>query len=125
MISTASYIEEACIVDFHGQTFESGGALVSDQFVIGYVRGLQDAKVNGLRSANWRSEAVIINWHGEQVLGQITNAKSWHTPRSYMASHMWQITALIEGVFYTGRGCGDGMIWRGRRCADQSKGRKS
>jgi hypothetical protein len=28
---------------------------------------------------------------------------------------MYQIEATIDGVGYTGRGGGDGMIWKGRR----------
>ena len=113
----APYIETECVFEFEGRAFESGGSIVTEAFAIGYVDGLEDAKIGGLRSANWRGAAVIKNWHGDQIIGRIIGAQSWRTPQSYVSGHMWQITAIINGLEYTGRSAGDGMLWRGRRTA--------
>jgi hypothetical protein len=58
---------------------------------------------------------AIFNWHGDKKLGQIVRVTSWPTPRSYVSSRMYQITAGIDGVLYTGRSGGECMIWRGKR----------
>ncbi len=58
----------------------------------------------------------ITDWHG-RLLGHGVITAIWRTPRSYVSSHMMQIRAVIDGVAYTGRSCGNGMIWSGRRSA--------
>lgn len=98
MIGT--YIERACTFEHEGRVFESGGAFVSPEFAIGYVKGDR-----------------ITNWHGDQVLGTIEHSASWRTPRSFMSDRMFQLRVRIGDTLYTGRSCGDGMIWKGRRCA--------
>jgi hypothetical protein len=98
-----TYIEEDCTFTHEGRTFEAGGAVVTPDFAIGYVRDLK----------------AITNWHGDQVLGNITAVKSWRTSRSYVSDRQYQITARISGVLYTGRSGGSGMIWRGKPCKRQ------
>ncbi len=57
------------------------------------------------------------NCRGDQI-GTCVLASSWRV-HNYIGSHMHQIYATIEGVKYTGRGFGEGMIVNLRRCAKQ------
>ncbi len=100
---TTPYIERDCTFTHAGRTVESGGAVVTPDYAIGYY----DAKRN-----------AITNWHGE-ILGTATVVASWPTPRSYMSGTMCQIEATIDGVTYTGRGAGNNMLWRGKRKASR------
>ena len=93
--------------ELSGRTVESGGAVVTPARAVGYVK-----------AANERPgcSVEITDWHGRMLgLGVITAV--WRTPRSYVSSHMMQVRAVIEGVAYTGRSCGNGMVWSGRRAA--------
>ncbi len=117
MTATASYIEAECTISHGGRKFESGGAFVSDQYVVGYVADLSEA---GNRSGRlWHPSGRITNWHGDQTLGEITRATCWPI-RSYMSDRMWQLTARINGIYYTGRSSGNGMVWKGKKCIVQS-----
>jgi hypothetical protein len=90
------------VFEHDGRSFEAGGAVMTPDHAVGYVRGT----VAG---------GAVVNWHGDKELGQIVRVKSWPTPRSYVSSRMYQITARIDGALYTGRNSGEGMIWRGKR----------
>lgn len=101
------YVETNCTIDHNGRAFEAGGAVVTPFRAVGYVK-----------AANERPGCVveITDWHG-RTIGHGVITAVWHTPRSYVSSHMMQIRAVIDGVAYTGRSCGNGMIWSGRRAA--------
>ena len=60
--------------------------------------------------------AVLQDWHGNAI-GTWRSVTSWRTPRSFTADRMYQIEATVNGVTYTGRGGGVGLIFRGRRKA--------
>jgi hypothetical protein len=96
------YVETDCVVKGNGQAFEAGGAAVSDDVVAGYVKG--DDDYIGARG-------VIVNWHGDQVLGSYVVTNRWATPRSHMASHRcWlRITTNDHRVVYSGSSFGNGM----------------
>lgn len=104
------FIETDCVISYEGKTFESGGAVVTPEYAIGYPKfdGGEFVGVTG----------VMQDWHGNR-LGTCRIVSSWLTPRSFVSFHMYQIEALINGVRYTGRGAGNGMIWRGKRCKRQ------
>jgi hypothetical protein len=51
-------------------------------------------------------------WDGTD-LGSCCVVASWPVG-SWRGDRMYQIEATIKGRTYTGRGLGDGMLWRGR-----------
>ena len=57
---------------------------------------------------------AVTDWHGEP-LGTARIVASWRLPRHcYISDRMFQIECVIDGVLYTGRGCGSSMIWKGK-----------
>lgn len=110
------YVEQDCTIEHEGRTFEAGGAVVTDQYAIGYVKDNEDTKYVNV----WANRGNITDWHGN-FLGGITRSKSfkqWNPSAGYYIT-MHQITARIDGIYYTGRSQGNGMIWKGKRCAKQ------
>jgi len=94
-----TYIEKNCVFTHEGKDFESGGAFVSPSHIIAY------PYKNG----------ILRDWHGED-LGAWKSVASWPV-RSWYGSHMHQIEATVNGIVYTGRGFGEGMIYKGKRKA--------
>lgn len=65
------------------------------------------------------AEGVMKDAHGK-ILGRAVIVKRWPTPGSYLSSHMHQIeVTTADGVKYTGRGAGHGMLWNGRRVSEK------
>ena len=93
------YVEKDCVFEFQGRKFESGGAFVSPEYVIAYPG----------------KDGVLKSWHGKP-LGTWKAVASWPV-RSYIGSTMYQIEAIIDNIVYTGRGFGEGMLYRGKRKA--------
>ncbi len=101
------YIETDCKFEHQGKTFEAGGAVVNEQYAIGYF------KCQAMSTPD-----MITDWHGKQLSSKARVTASW--PIFSCLSHdMYQIEATIDGIAYTGRTLGDGMIWRGKRMAGQ------
>ncbi len=96
------YVEPDCVFDLEGRRLESGGAFVSPEYIVAY------PGANG----------ALLAWHGER-LGSWRAVSSWRV-ESYMGSRMFQVEARVNGVAYTGRGFGEGCIYRDRRKAGQS-----
>lgn len=103
----STFVETDCTITHEGRTFESGGAVVTDEYIVAYIGP------NG----------TLTDWHGNR-LGEIRVRSSWRI-HSYMSTHMHQIEAHLDGpdgtrfggARYTGRSMGEGMIYRGRRLA--------
>ena len=94
------FCEIGCIIEHEGRTFESGGAYLTQDYAVGYL------------SSDCKS---ITTWKGDP-LGQCRVTSSWdRTPRSYLYSRQFQVEATINGIKYTGRSAGAGMLWRGKR----------
>lgn len=91
------YIEHDCVIEHDGQRFESGGAFVSPAFLIAYLG----------------KNGVLSDWHGRR-LGTYRITSTWRMA-SWISRTMHQVEAAVAGVRYTGRSCGVGMIYRGRR----------
>jgi hypothetical protein len=85
---------------FQGKTFVANGAFVSKDHIVAY------PKANG----------VLGDCKG-QAIGTWRAVSTWKTPRSYVSSTLSQIEATVNGVRYTGRGAGEGMIFKGKRKA--------
>jgi len=95
-------IERGCTFTHNGRTFENAGAVVSPDICIGYVGKLITA-----------NQHILTDWHGNQI-GTIRLASCWRTPRSFVSNVMYQAYATVNGVQYTGRTCGEGMIFCGK-----------
>lgn len=96
----ARFIETNCTVTHEGKSFEAGGAVVTHDHIVAYPK----------------ADGVLGDWHGNPI-GTWRATSTWRTPRSYMSSTMSQIEAIVDGVTYTGRGAGEGMIFKGKRRA--------
>ncbi len=91
--------ERDCSVVFQGKRFRAGGARVTATEIIAYPA----------------AGGALHDWHGRQigtwrkVANWLVTSPSWAPPTAIM-----QIRAVVDGVTYTGRGQGPGMIFRGR-----------
>ena len=98
-----SYVEQDCTVEHEGRKFTSGGAVVTEQFIVVYPR----------------SDGKVCDWHGN-VLGEAFALSSWRLPHSFMAARMYSFAVYVNGVRYVGRGAGNGMILRAKRSTWQA-----
>ena len=99
-----AYVEKDCIFEFQGNTFENGGAVQTETHLVGYPD----------------KEGNLWNWHGSKLLGSYRVVSSWRV-FSFVGSTMYQIEVkTVDGVFYTGRGFGAGMSYKGKRKAKQA-----
>jgi hypothetical protein len=96
--TTMNYIEQNCTIVHDGQKFTASGAIVNDIFVIAYLG----------------KNGELNNCHGTPS-GTYRITSTWKTPRSYISNVMCQVEAKIDGVIYTGRSCGIGMAFKGKR----------
>ena len=93
------YIEQNCCIEHKGYKFCAGGAVVTSKYIIAYPG----------------DHGVLNDWHGNAI-GHWRTVGRWPV-YSYSGSHMHQIEARVDGVIYTGRGFGRGMIYKGKRKA--------
>lgn len=91
------YIEQDCTIEIEGKTFESGGAVVTPDAIVAYLG----------------KNGSLQDWHGNE-LGNYRISASWRV-NSYVSSHMHQVYAWVDGVRYTGRSGGEGMLFKGRK----------
>lgn len=91
-----NYIEQNCTFTSEGQVFEAGGAMVLPTHIVAYTT------TNG----------TLTDWHGKK-LGTWRSVAKWRV-RSCYGTHMHQIEARVNGITYTGRGFGEGCIFRGK-----------
>jgi hypothetical protein len=96
------YVETNCVFEHDGRAFESGGAVVTSDYLIAYPA----------------TDGILNDWHGRQ-LGTWRSVASWRIFNSWQGERMHQIEAVVNGIRYTGRGFGESMIYRGRRKAGQ------
>lgn len=101
------YIEQDCIFEHEGHKYEAGGAYITDEFVIGYMN----------------SDMTKINtWHGELITDNVKITSSWRMPwNCWISERQYQIKALINGKWFTGRTMGGQMIVKMRLCASERK----
>jgi hypothetical protein len=93
------FIETDCTIEHEGHKFTANGAYVTGHYAAGYINGNK-----------------LTTWKGETI-GTARIVKTWRVSTSPFGTYMHQIECLIDGVMYTGRGQGDGMIWQGKRKA--------
>ena len=100
----APFVETDCTIHHEGMAFTSGRAFVSEHYIIGYCS--DDMK-------------RLQTWHGAD-LGPVKVVSSWRLPLScWLSDRMYQVEATVNGVVYTGRTTGGGMIARLKRKAGQ------
>ncbi len=107
------FIERDCTITHKGRTFESGGAVVTDEFVIGYIG--KEIPGSGMGCNNAHARRVLTDWHGNQI-GTCYISSTWRTPNSFFSSTMHQVYARVNGKDYTGRSAGEGCILRAKLC---------
>jgi len=93
-----TYVETSCTIELAGQTFEAGGAVVTPDAIVAYLGPAR----------------VLTDWHAQRI-GTYRIVSSWTTPRSTVSERMHQVEAVVDGVTYTGRSAGLGMIFKGKR----------
>ena len=99
------YIERKCTIEHEGREFSAGGAIVTPDHIFAYV---------GKKLTSGAGQRELTDWHGK-ILGTCYISSTWATPRSYVSSTMHQAYATVDGVTYTGRCAGEGMLFRGRK----------
>jgi len=100
--------EPHCTIEHEGKEYTSGGAFTSPDYAIGYLKFDREYLY---------ATGEVTTWHGEH-LGTARISAMWKV-KSYIGSHMMQVECCIDGVWYTGRSFGSGMIWKGKRCKRQ------
>jgi hypothetical protein len=88
-------IETDCAITFHGRKYEANGAMITDRWIIAYMS-------NDMGS--------VTDWHGE-TLGHAKVKTSWATPTN---DRCYQVECNVNGITYTGRTGGGGMIYKGK-----------
>jgi len=63
------------------------------------------------------SRRHLTDWHGN-IIGKCYFSSSWKI-NSYISDSMHQVYATVDGITYTGRSCGEGMAFKGKRTAKQ------
>lgn len=104
----ATYIETNCTFEHEGHAYKSGGAVVTPDYAIAYLKSERTGEL--VRDLRW----FVTDWHGKE-LGSARITASWSMPHSWVSSRQYQVEAIIDGVTYTGRSMGEGMAWKGKR----------
>lgn len=109
------YVEQDCTIEHEGKTFEAGGSVVTPEYVIGYVRGIEERFFDHFtyRSVEVYGNVEITDWHGNK-LGTGKVIAHWPIPNGVYSPRMYQVTAVINGRVYKGRSLGNDMLWRGK-----------
>lgn len=95
------YVERDCVFNFQGRSFESGGAVVTPDYLIAY-----PAK-----------DGVLKDWHGKAIgtWYEISSRPAvFFGHRSFMAERFYYMRAKVNGREYSLRGFGEGMIAKGK-----------
>lgn len=96
------YVEKDCVFEHEGRKFESGGAVVTDDYIVAY-----------LGKANAPGVFDLTDWHGN-VIGAARITATWQR-RSYVSTFLHQVHATVNGTEYTGRCAGVEMVYHGRK----------
>lgn len=96
------YIEQDCTITHQGKSFEAGGAVITQDYLIAY------PGANG----------ELHDWHGNKIgTWKLISSRPamFFGHRSWMADRYCYMRARVNGVQYSLRGFGEGMIAKGRR----------
>lgn len=104
-----NYVERNCCIEHEGKSFCSGGAVVTPEIIQAYAK-FENEEPGAI--------GTITDWHGK-YLGEAVITSKWGTAGLF-SSYMYQIEAKVGGVLYTGRGCGNGRLYRGKPKKNQN-----
>ena len=90
------YVEKNCCIEHEGRKFCAGGAVVTPAHIVAYPG----------------KGGILNDWHGNPI-GTWRTVSRWPI-HSWIGSYMHQIEATVNGTLYTGRGFGEGMLYRGK-----------
>ena len=107
--------ETKCIVEHEGRKFESGGAVVEDDYLIAYPGERVDFAKLALGASNCMRP--LNNWHGNRI-------GSWYVlssrpavffgcPSAYGSTYYY-MRGVVNGRRYSLRGFGVGMVATGK-----------
>jgi len=108
------FIEQNCCIKHEGNKYCAGGAVVTNDYIVAYI-GEPTGETIGCGQPTGRRE--LQDWHGNRI-GTCSFSSSWPI-NSYISDRMYQVYATVKGITYTGRSCGEGMVFKGKRCAKQ------
>jgi hypothetical protein len=91
------FTEQDCTIVHNGQSFTSGGAVITDNRIVAYLG----------------KDKVLTDWHGSAI-GTYRIVSTWKTPRSIVSSTMSAVHATVNGKLYKGRSAGEGMEFFGK-----------
>lgn len=101
-----AYLEIATIAH-NGKEYSAMGAYISDTHVVGYISDQKTVEGFPYETQHW-----LTTWTGDRI-GRAYFVHTWRI-RSWLSPTMSQIEVNIDGKIYTGRGAGEGMLWRGK-----------
>jgi hypothetical protein len=113
------YVEKDCVFTSPNswRKFEAGGAVVTPDLCVGYLKN-PETELTDRVLERVGARGVLTDWHGKS-LGTYKIVSVWRTPQSTVSSVMCQVEAEVDGVLYTGRSAGYGMVFKGKRKAQQ------
>jgi hypothetical protein len=92
---------------FQGKTYYAHGAFVDELRCVGYLG--EDGKLYACNG---------------KTLGTYRIIATWRMPRTcFISSNQHQVEAKVDGMTFTGRSFGKGMIFKGRRLACEVRDR--
>lgn len=104
------YIEKNCVIEHNGKQYENGGAVVTDNYLIGYLKSNTKETVGNI--------VDLTDWHGNNI-GKVKITGRWRI-NSYISTYMISGKAKADGKYYTVRGCGAGMVIKGKLSKNQN-----
>ena len=105
------FVEQDCTIEHEGRTFESGGAYIVDGRIAAYPA---KAPHNGRQP--------LCDWHGNEIgYWYVINSRPavFFGYQSFMGDRYYYMRGVVDGVRYSLRGFGPGMIATGKRLANQ------
>ena len=97
-----TYVETDCTIEHEGRKFTSGGAVVTDAYLIAYPN----------------KDGILQDWHGKQIgTYRVISSRPavFFGHRSCWGSTYYFMRATVDGKCYSLRGFGVGMIAKGKR----------
>lgn len=95
------FIEDVCTITHQGKLVIAGGAVVTDKYLIAY----PDAK------------GVLKDWHGNQIgTYRVISSRPaiFFGRQSWIGSTYYYMRATVNGIQYSLRGFGEGMVAQGK-----------
>lgn len=109
-----TYVETDCTIEHEGRTFESGGAVVTDDRIVAYLATGEQLPTGGT-GFPWRSPFTVTDWHGAR-LGTASVTGAWSVGNLGTRMYSYRVR-LDDGRWYNARGQGEGMVLTGKHAS--------